>query len=164
MTKEPKFLPSIVTPTFNWDSFINHINKSIAAPSDQPISDIRVNGVRFWDKLTVTSDYATEEVFPGIANISNVLNVHRSRFKTVMSIVSLTTVEKTTGRHFDQDDVVYLQCIGSVVWTVWYNGSHTEFTLNPGDAIYVPAFLEHHVQSLTPRAALSFIYEKTEEH
>jgi uncharacterized RmlC-like cupin family protein len=164
MIKEPKFLASIVEVSFDWDNFINHINSGIKQPTNQSHSDIRVNNVRFWDRLTVTTDYATEDFFLNLSSLSEVLNVTNSRFKTVMSVVSLTTSEKTTGRHCDQDDVVYLQCIGSVVWTVWHDDSFTDFTLNPGDAIYVPAFLDHHVQSLTPRAALSFIYEKKEEH
>jgi uncharacterized RmlC-like cupin family protein len=159
MVKEPRFLSKVVDVPFNWSDFITHINVGIKSPTDQPNSDIRVNGVRFWDRLTVTTDYATEDIFAGLSGISKSLNMTGSAFKTVMSVVSLTTAEKTTGRHFDNDDVVYLQCIGSVMWTVWYGNTSLDFTLNPGDAIYVPALLEHHVQSLSPRAALSFIYE-----
>jgi len=158
MLKEPKFIKAASSTDFDWSNFINHINIGITAKSNQPASDMRVGNLRFWDRLTITTDYATEDVFPGIEALSRLLNPSGFAFKTVMSVMSLTTSEKTTGKHFDGDDVVYFQCIGSVLWTVWYNDTSTDFILNPGDAIYVPAFLEHHVQSLSPRAALSFIY------
>ena len=55
------------------------------------------------------------------------------------------------GKHNDPDDVYFWQCQGSTKWVTDYG----DYTLEPGDLIYVPATVNHEVISLTPRAGLS---------
>ena len=53
--------------------------------------------------------------------------------------------------HSDETDNLYIQCYGSVTWTV----GEEEYRLYPGDAIFVPAFTPHIVHfNEVPRMAL----------
>ena len=56
-------------------------------------------------------------------------------------------------------DVIYAQFVGSVTWTIYDEDGSESHTLNPGDIIYVPKSVLHEVTSLTPRAAISFMFE-----
>jgi ribosomal protein L16 Arg81 hydroxylase len=67
-----------------------------------------------------------------------------------------------TTKHHDDGDVFNLQCIGNVKWEIWDEPVYSQrppdqvFYQEPGDIIYVPAYVFHRVTSLTPRASLLF--------
>jgi ribosomal protein L16 Arg81 hydroxylase len=46
-----------------------------------------------------------------------------------------------------------------VTWTIHDEDKNESFVLSPGDIIYVPKSIVHEVTSLTPRAAISFVFE-----
>jgi mannose-6-phosphate isomerase-like protein (cupin superfamily) len=53
--------------------------------------------------------------------------------------------------HSDETDNLYIQCYGSVTWTV----HDVDYKIEPGDAIFVPAFTPHIVRfNEVPRMAL----------
>lgn len=59
-------------------------------------------------------------------------------------------------RHSDPVDGFYLQCTGSALWTFFHeDDSTTSYTLLPGDAMFIPKGVEHTVETLKPRAAIS---------
>ena len=73
--------------------------------------------------------------------------------------------------HCDVDDNFVVHVEGSVRWTLYKNKFYTssrstdlqaspiildEFTMTPGDVLYIPCFRYHHAQSLTPRISVSF--------
>lgn len=58
------------------------------------------------------------------------------------------------GKHHDQSDVLFLQCIGSTVWEV----QNKTYNLTPGDAIYVPRLVEHQAKSMGARVGVSFTF------
>jgi len=55
------------------------------------------------------------------------------------------------GRHNDDMDVWFWQCQGLSRWVL----DDKEFTLEPGDLIYVKKGIYHNVSALTPRAGVS---------
>ena len=58
-------------------------------------------------------------------------------------------------RHSDPVDGLYVQCTGSARWTAYYEGGNESFIVLPGDAMFIPKGIEHTVETLEPRAAIS---------
>jgi quercetin dioxygenase-like cupin family protein len=153
---------------YSWSNFINCIDdgydlKDIANRVES--SKEVVGKVNFWKKLTMTLDNINNKNFPGIEDKVEKLTMFHSRIsrqtkcRGYFGAVSLTSKEETTGKHSDPIDVIYCEFIGSVTWKVFDEDKHEDFILNPGDIIYVPKSVVHEVTSLTPRAAISFMFE-----
>lgn len=76
--------------------------------------------------------------------------------------------------HRDTMDVLYVQVLGSVDWTIWETDSEVEEfsphdntgtqiwkqTMVPGDAIWIPRGIFHHVKPLSGRVGFSFGVER----
>jgi hypothetical protein len=165
-------IKNFVNPNYYWENFIKSINDgySLNGEQNQKYDYKEVVGkINFWQKLTVSIDWVNESNFPGIEDTSELLlkmindKVESNNLKCIgrFGIVSFTDKEPTTGRHNDPMHVVYCQFIGSVEWIIFKNESQKEerFILNPGDIIYIPKEVEHEVRSLSPRAAISFMFE-----
>jgi hypothetical protein len=146
-----------------WDDFINNVNSAVKESSDQPdkpeVKMGKVGNVRFYDRTTMVIDYANKYPYKDMHKITNLINNSGLNIITMMSIISFTDSELTTGRHFDPYSVVYVQCIGSVKWSVWDNDVQNDYVLNPGDIIFVPFEKMHEIRSLSPRTAFSFIVQ-----
>jgi hypothetical protein len=147
----------------DWQEFINLINRFISF--DTPISDgqklnfSRTGLVRFYDQLTIAVDH--------LETNSSYFLLERNKIKNFVSengrkvtyetpIISFTNIEKTTGKHKDIEDVLYVQFIGSVAWKIWEEKKEKVYILNPGDGIFVQKNTYHEVISITPRAGISF--------
>ena len=146
-----------------WDDFLFHINESVKE-ADYTGGNIgakeRVGKVNFWSRLTMTVDAPELRFYPRLDEyIKKFSDMHYYTFGGCFSAISFTNVEPSTGRHNDPVDVFYLQCLGKVTRTVGENDTK-EYILRPGDAIYVPSGVMHEVKSLTPRAALSFMFKE----
>lgn len=61
-------------------------------------------------------------------------------------------------RHSDPVDGVFIQCTGSTIWRAFYKDSTEKFAVMPGDMLYIPKGVEHSVESLEPRAAISISF------
>lgn len=61
-------------------------------------------------------------------------------------------------RHSDDVDGFYIQCDGSTIWRVFQNNEIQEYKINIGDLIYIPKFVEHSVETLCPRNAISIAF------
>ena len=59
-------------------------------------------------------------------------------------------------KHTDPHDTIHLDYIGSSLWNIYDNDGVHQYTLNPGDVIWVRANVEHEVFSLMPRAGIIF--------
>jgi len=153
---------------YSWNNFINAISDAydINDPNNKIEGSKEVFGkINFWQKLTMTLDNIDEKNFPGIQDKVNKLTQLHNNLKAetkctgYFGAVSLTNKEPTTGKHSDPIDVIYCQFVGSVTWTISDEDRSESFVLNPGDIIYVPRSVMHEVTSLTPRAAISFMFE-----
>lgn len=59
-------------------------------------------------------------------------------------------------RHADPIDGVFIQCNGLTRWRVYYNDDvEAMFVAEPGDVVIIPKGIEHSVESLCPRSAIS---------
>jgi mannose-6-phosphate isomerase-like protein (cupin superfamily) len=177
------FLNKYFNEDYDWSNFINAINESYDVNNPNNKIDSfkeKLGNIVFWrkTKLTMTLelkqplslpnqllDGINEKIFPGIQDKAKKLTeLHQKLSKAgrcvgYVGVVSFTNKEPTTGNHSDPMDVIYCQFIGSVTWTVSNDNSSEIFVLNPGDIIYVPKNTMHEVTSLSPRAALSFMFE-----
>lgn len=146
-----------------WDDFLSHINESVREveyTGGNMGAKERVGKVNFWSRLTMTVDSPELRFYSGLDEyIKTLSDMHYYSFAGCFSAISFTNVEPSTGRHNDPVDVFYLQCIGKVTWVVGENDPK-EYVLGPGDVIYVPSGVMHEVKSLTPRAALSFMFKE----
>lgn len=168
-----KLINNFFNTDYSWDNFINSISDAY------DLNDLRnkkegpkevIGKVNFWQKLTMTLDNINEQNFPGIGKkVKELTELHNSIANTkstctgYFGALSITNKELTTGRHSDPIDVIYCQFVGSVVWSIFTDQGKEDFVLNPGDVIYVPKSIDHEVLSLTPRAALSFMFKESDE-
>jgi mannose-6-phosphate isomerase-like protein (cupin superfamily) len=153
---------------YSWDNFINSINDAYdlndANNKVEPAKEI-VGKINFWQKLTMTLENINEANFPGIqVKADRLAQLHQQLSGSGKCIgyfgaVSITNKEPTTGKHSDPIDVIYCQFVGSVTWTISDENGSESHVLNPGDIIYVPKSVDHEVTSMSPRAAISFMFE-----
>lgn len=165
---ETKVLNNFFNLDYSWDNFIKSISDAYDLYDPNNKKEIKkeiVGKINFWQKLTITLDNISEDNFPGIEDKAfSLLELHKtisgteSKCKGYFGAVSLTNKEPSTGKHSDPVDVIYCQFVGSVTWTIFDKDSSKNFLLSPGDIIYVPKSTLHEVTSLTPRAAISFMF------
>ena len=83
-------------------------------------------------------------------------------------------IDHPFGIHYDHSHNVIVQCEGQTTFEVWEKVNHKEGDINinlsvdedpiikvvmdPGDAIFVPAYYLHRATSITPRLSVSFPY------
>jgi len=153
---------------YSWINFINSINDAyyLNDPKNGIVFAKEVIGkINFFQKLTLTLENINETNFPGVEDkVDKLTQLHEQLANPGKCIgyfgaVSFTTKEPTTSKHNDPMDVIYAQFVGSVTWTIFDEDKFEIYVLNPGDIIYIPKSVMHEVTSLTPRAALSFMFE-----
>ncbi len=76
--------------------------------------------------------------------------------------LSLTSKAETIGWHSDTCDVIYWQAIGVTEFAVEDNGI-VRYTLQPGDAIYIPKGMMHDTKPMGPRCGVSMGLEKIQK-
>jgi mannose-6-phosphate isomerase-like protein (cupin superfamily) len=150
---------------YGWDNSINDAY-DLNNPNNGIVFSKEVIGkINFFQKLTLTLENINETNFPGIeSKAERLTELHEQLSKPgkclgYFGAVSFTTKEPTTSKHNDPMDVIYAQFVGSVTWTISDEDGSESHVLNPGDIIYVPKSVMHEVTSLTPRAAISFMFE-----
>jgi mannose-6-phosphate isomerase-like protein (cupin superfamily) len=57
--------------------------------------------------------------------------------------------------HSDPVDGFYVQCEGQTTWRIFYKDEVDEYLVSPGDALYIPKGIDHSVESMNVRAAIS---------
>jgi ribosomal protein L16 Arg81 hydroxylase len=99
-----------------------------------------------------------EPTHPTIVNVLNEYSKLNPTFPSAAHcyMTLLTRSGGGNGKHKDIADVIFWQVVGKTHWTIETKQGTREHILLPGDAIYVPANMWHHVISLTPRAGISF--------
>ncbi len=145
-----------------WIDFIQMINYAYSRknPTGSNYGSKEIIGsINFWHRLTMTIDLFSDELIAKIQPIIEILSkIHPGYFNGLFSAISFTDKEPTTSKHTDPVDVFYFQCLGRVEWDVSKDGSIITYKLLPGDVIFVPANVAHEVRSLSPRAAISFMF------
>ena len=57
--------------------------------------------------------------------------------------------------HSDPVDGFYIQCEGQTTWRAFYKDRTESYLVNPGDLLYIPKGIDHSVESMNVRAAIS---------
>jgi mannose-6-phosphate isomerase-like protein (cupin superfamily) len=57
--------------------------------------------------------------------------------------------------HSDPVDGFYIQCEGQTTWRAFYKDKTESYLVNPGDLLYIPKGIDHSVESMNVRAAIS---------
>lgn len=60
--------------------------------------------------------------------------------------------------HSDPVDGMFVQCVGNVIWTGYYDGYQEEWLVSPGDLVYIPKGVSHSVKTLEPRCSISVAF------
>jgi mannose-6-phosphate isomerase-like protein (cupin superfamily) len=60
--------------------------------------------------------------------------------------------------HSDPVDGFFIQFQGSTLWKIYYDSITEEYILNSGDMIFIPKKINHSVESLCPRNAVSISF------
>lgn len=153
---------------YSWNNFINSLNDAYDLNdknNGEFFSKEVIGQINFFQKLTMTLENINETNFPGIeSKADRLIQLHEQIAKPgkclgYFGAISFTTKEPTTSNHNDPMDVIYAQFIGSVTWKIFHENESESHILSPGDIIYVPKSVMHEVTSLTPRAAISFMFE-----
>ena len=70
--------------------------------------------------------------------------------------ISFTGGAESFDKHKDTDDVLIVQAIGRMKYTLYNHQTPQEFILNPGDSLFIPEGTYHDPTTLEPRVTLSF--------
>lgn len=121
---------------------------------DDEVNNNRIE-VRNFGDLGVATHHG--ENIPCVDNIRKKIHALRPNKKecTAHVYVSFLTKSKNLGAHKDGSDVFYIQALGKTRWEVHFNKQIEEYTLEPGDMIYVPKEIIHNPIPLSPRVGLS---------
>lgn len=120
----------------SWNEILNNFDMSV-----KKNEFIKNNGIGFF------VSHSAHKI-DKLKNIMNKLNCN-----TAHLYFNITTASKTFGNHNDSMDVYFWQCQGKSIWKI---ENSMDFTLEPGDLIFVPKNIWHNVIPLTPRAGISF--------
>ena len=89
-------------------------------------------------------------------------------FISCITFSGFTETSRNLDIHQDAMDVLYLQGLGSVVWSIWKSSIDADVilpeqgecifqeTFTPGDLIWIPRGTYHHVKPLETRVGFSF--------
>jgi mannose-6-phosphate isomerase-like protein (cupin superfamily) len=154
-----------------WEYFINFIDFAAGMPEpskkeseeEEYTQEIFRKGmVAFWGHMTIMANKPTLGIFPGLKEIkSDLESVFKKDMAGDLAIINLSKIEKKLKRHTDERDHIYIQCVGSVTWRIYEDGSeeHVDHILGPGDMIFVPLETPHEVFSNSPRCSIIFGFD-----
>jgi hypothetical protein len=157
-----------------WDYFINFVdycNKVDWVQQDEAerkrfieSGRLRKGLLQIWGYFTMFAENPTEtpDIMINIDKLNaQIKSDYGEEKRSSFAIVNFSNAENVTNRHNDLTHNFYVQCIGSVTWKIYESISspeYKEYTLEPGDAILVPAGVSHEVVALEPRAAITMAF------
>lgn len=158
----------------NWDnfiSFIDYCNKQgvESTPEERKAfaesGRVRIGNLQIWGYFTTFAENPVEQeqFFPTLKSIAEKASkdYNGARWRSSFALTNISNAENVTNRHNDRTHNLYIQCIGSVTWKIYKaldSAEYSEYTLKPGDAIWVPAGVSHEVVALEPRAAVTIAF------
>jgi len=140
-----QYIERFLTKVPDWEKIIFNIDLNIL--SKHPIKSLFNYGIVLHEIFNIEEvDFILNEIKNNNPNNSYSAHVY----------ISLSKESKTFGKHKDESDVWYWQCIGSTQWKIFEFNKTISYTLEPGDIIYVPKGIFHDVIPLSPRVGISF--------
>lgn len=129
-----------------WNDVLMNIEKSVEEGSR----------VRFIPDFTIITSKGESHIKQAFNFLQQLKKLEESLDASAHVYIGLNKFAKSFGKHRDNSEVFFWQVIGSTTWKIQTSYALKEYTLEVGDVIYVPTFMEHEVTSLGPRVGISF--------
>lgn len=152
----------------DWKVFLDHLNEEIHTPMDSPLNPDRpfnervINGVMMKSLFYMDVRTRNMEKFSGVKEIIEIFSEATGESVYPVSVfINFVANEYSVPKHHDKRETIFWQCQGRSVWHVYPPESDfpVSYTLEPGDIIYVPKWIDHQVAVEEPRAAIAFGYK-----
>lgn len=165
--KQFHFFGNKVTTEYNWYQFI----KLLKTHPDGLLT-FNDEAKRFQLSALETRSKVPEFAKQLLSDLKNTFNLNRT---SLIAFGGLDVDHESFKVHRDGMDVLYVQVLGSVDWSIWKSYQDQDYfypsdtaegskiweqTLIPGDAIWIPRGTYHHVRPLSGRVGFSFGIEK----
>lgn len=136
----------------DWGFFLNYLNYSFKYPVMCKKKGDYFFLLEVFDQQVRNTKYAYDHIYQ-VLNSSHPLGVQ----KRPCFLVSLLGDIPALGEHEDSCDQMHIACVGESIWKITLNDlSVKEYTLEPGDLIFIPTGLKHVVTCSKPRAGITF--------
>lgn len=146
-TQTQLYMQNIFPKTITWDESFDYMTKVVE--EDSPV---RIG--KYFTIITHTAHYHLDKVKTICNEIEKLENRNANvDIADAHMYMGLTAKSESIGKHHDDCEVIFWQCIGQTEWTV---GENDKYILCPGDCIYIPKGTMHEVKSLSPRMGVSF--------
>ena len=145
-TKTKLHMQNIFPNTVTWDESFEYMTEVVN--EDSPV---RVG--KYFTIITHTARHHIDKVKLICGQIQKLENRNANAdFADAHMYMGLTAKSESIGKHHDDCEVIFWQCIGRTEWDV----DNTTYILEPGDCLYIPKGMMHEVKSLSPRMGISF--------
>jgi len=140
-------MQNIFSDTVTWDESFEYMTEVVE--EDSPV---RIG--KFFTIITHTAHHHIDKVKAICNQIQQLKNRNANiDIADAHMYMGLTAKSESIGKHHDDCEVIFWQCIGQTEWTVDDNST---YILSPGDCLYIPKGMMHEVKSLSPRMGISF--------
>ena len=144
--KQYYFFGRVLPNTPSWDDVLMNLEKSIEEKSQ----------IKIGPYFSLVTHNGHKHIKLAAEFLDEIKKFDVSLIGSAHVYIGLTKFSESFGKHKDNADVFFWQIIGSTSWKVFTQTGIKEHTLNVGDVIYVPRYMEHEVTSLCPRVGISF--------
>jgi mannose-6-phosphate isomerase-like protein (cupin superfamily) len=169
------FMKGIVGATLKWNTFYDTFKKALDAGK----ADLSAPGTLTIDNSEgYTSEFDSiisflESVHPGtkiaVLSIIHFMNANDNVVPEAAEGFYKDFIEANPNKlppgfdyslfkptiHSDPVDGFYIQCEGQTTWRAFYQDRTESYLVNPGDLLYIPKGVNHSVESMNVRAAVS---------
>jgi mannose-6-phosphate isomerase-like protein (cupin superfamily) len=169
------FLSNVFQNTPNWKTFYDIFKVALgrqAADLSAPSTLTIDNSEGYTDKFdSIVS--ALKNLHPGnkiaVLSIIHFMNSHNNDVPEAAEAFYTDFIEANPNKlppgfdynlfqpatHSDPVDGFYIQCEGQTTWRAFYKDRTESYLVNPGDLLYIPKGIDHSVESMNVRAAIS---------
>ena len=135
-------------PKITWEDAIDKLNYELQLGDDV--------AVRMLDTYYLSSPYRPNTFQKAYDEVLSNCPLIVDDYTAMDVYISFTGGAESFGKHKDTDDVLIVQAIGRMKYTLYTHQIPQEFILSPGDSLFIPEGTYHDPTTLEPRVTLSF--------
>jgi|TARA_A100001388_G_scaffold55529_1_gene38204 ribosomal protein L16 Arg81 hydroxylase len=136
-----------------WEDTIDKLDKEIQMGKDAEGLDV---AYRMRDTYYLSGRYRPKTFQDAYDEVLSNCPLRIDGYNEMDVYVSFTGGAESFGKHKDTDDVLIVQAIGRMKYTLYTHQIPQEFILSPGDSLFIPEGTYHDPTTLEPRVTLSF--------
>jgi hypothetical protein len=163
----------------NWSDFIENFNYNYNKGNIKQNKDPRLisDNILLYNKFdpvifNCIENENTTLFFKSLYAIKKIKELMGKDPDSIKSIINFLSNEQNYWAHSDPHDVISWHCVGKVIYKMYESKDgdghkdpiditgrkFKEYTLNPGDVVFIPSGVVHQVIVTEPRATLIFDY------